>query len=204
MEKTALRRGTVWRHARRKDRTGEPVLLTITAVRQGKVYSRTEGGGKVKTPVEKFDQFCAEIVALPEPAGSRPTGPKLAKADAKALYARAVEAGEAAAAACTPTPMYVVERAHPLDDTSPIVKAYAPVMAGVCGFAWINIRPGNGSFARFLRAEGLGDRDSYYGGVSVRVFGYGQSYERKSAYASAFAAVLREAGVEAYPMSRLD
>lgn len=121
------------------------------------------------------------------------------------LYRRAVEAGRAAAEACTPTPMVVQEHANPLDDSSPVIKQYAPVMAGVCGFAWINVRPGNSSFACWLKRNDLGRSDRYEGGVRVWVDGYGQSYERKRAYAGGFARVLRDAGMDrVYPGSRLD
>jgi len=197
-------KGTVWLHARRKDIDGNPVALTVTSIANGKVYSRTRLGGRVRTPVETFDQFCLEIVSVPEPKVKGSTGPSLSEAEAKALYERADAAGRAEADACTPQPMHVVQREHPLDDTSRIVKAYAPVMSGVCGFAWVNIKPGNGSFARHLKRLGLARTDSYYGGVSVRVFGYGQSYEKKLAYAAAFADVLKEAGIRAMSMGRLD
>lgn len=125
--------------------------------------------------------------------------------DAKwaALWREATEAGEAAAAACTPEPMIVVERANVLDDSSPIVKQYAPVMGGVCGFAWISVRPGNCSFARWLSKTGRGHK-GYYGGWEVSVSGYGQSYEKKLAHAQAAAKVLAAAGIKAYGTGRLD
>lgn len=119
------------------------------------------------------------------------------------LFARAEAAGRAAAAARVPEPMVVVQRADPLDDASPIVKRYAPVMDGVCGFAWIVIRPGNCAAARYAKAN-LGARAGYGGGIHIWVSAYNQSYERKSAHASAFAAVLRAAGINAYADSRLD
>lgn len=126
------------------------------------------------------------------------------KAEMKALYKRADAAGKAAAEKRVPIPMVVVQRANPLDDNSPIVKRYAPVMGGVCGFAWVNIKPGYSAFANWLKKNKLADK-SYYGGVDVWVGGYGQSMEKKEAYANAFAAVLRaEAGINAMSMSRLD
>lgn len=196
-------RGTVWRHAKRTDAKGEPLVLTVTSITKGKVYSRhDEWPYKLKTSVQLFDQMCQDIVSLPGPK-VRKSAPKFAKADAKALYARAHEAGDAAAQACVPVPMYVVQHAHPLDDSSPIVKRYAPIMDGICGFAWINVTPGTSSFARFLKEEDLCS-PSHYGGVMIWVGDYNQSYEKKSAYAAAFARVLREAGVEARSMSRLD
>jgi hypothetical protein len=110
-----------------------------------------------------------------------------------------MEAGEKA----RPRPMHVVQRENPFDDNSPVIKQYAPVMDGVCGFAWINIRPGNGSFASWMRRRGMGHK-SYHGGWDYWVSEFNQSLERKSAYAQAFAEILREAGIKAHAMSRID
>lgn len=113
----------------------------------------------------------------------------------EALFAKAHTAGHAAATACVPDPMVVVDSAR--------CECYH-VSDGVCGFAWINIKPGGSAFARFLKARSLARTDSYYGGVTVWAGDYGQSMERKEAYARAFAAVLREAGINAYSHSRMD
>jgi len=75
---------------------------------------------------------------------------------------------------------------------------------GLCGFAWVNIKPGNGKFAKWLKQHSLARPDSYYGGVCHWVSRYNQSYERKLAYASAFSEVLNKHGIRAYPGSRLD
>lgn len=120
------------------------------------------------------------------------------------LYDRAYAAGVQAANACIPTPMIVQEHANPLDDNSPVVRTYAPVMDGVCGFAWVNVRPGNCTFARWLVETGHGRRDTYAGGVNIWISAYNQSYERKRAHAVAMAAMLQEANVTAYVYSRLD
>lgn len=127
------------------------------------------------------------------------------------LHARADAAGKAAAEAHRPTPMHVVQRENPFDDSSPIVRRYAPVMDGVCGFAWINIRPGNSPFANWAKKQsrpGRPDwelaRKSYHGGVDIWVSDYGQSYELKLAYARGYAKVLAEAGIKAYASGRLD
>lgn len=195
-------KGTVWRHARRKDYTGAPLELTVTSITAGKVYSRTTHGTRVKTPVDLFDGLCLEIVSVPEPA-PRSTAPRLTTAQCRDLIAKAHAAGMAAGEAATPTPMVVYQREHPLDDTSRITKVYAPVMSGVCGFAWVTIRPGTSSLARYVRTLRNGGT-SYYGGTDYRVHAFGQSYERKMAYARAFAAVLEEAGFNAYAGGRLD
>jgi hypothetical protein len=128
----------------------------------------------------------------------------LDKADFEDVYSVAFQAGMLAADDCTPTPMHVVERENPLDDSSAIKHAYAPVMSGVCGFAWVNVKPGTSAFARWLKKEGHGRTDSYYGGVTVWIGEHGQSYERKQAHASEMAQVLRTHGVNAQSMSRLD
>jgi hypothetical protein len=120
----------------------------------------------------------------------------LALADAK---------GRKAAEICVPEPMIVVQHENPWDTTSEIIKEYPPVMDGVCGFAWITIKPANSAFANFLKKrEDVQSHKGYYGGLEVWVRGYGQSMARKEAYARAFAAVLRENGINARAESRMD
>jgi len=119
------------------------------------------------------------------------------------LYQEAHKAGMAALAAKTPRPMVVQQRADPLDDNSEVVQEWFEP-EGVCGFAWINVKPGTSRFARWLKANGKGRPDSYYGGVTIWVREGNQSYELKMAYAEAFAAVLVEAGIKAYASGRLD
>lgn len=129
--------------------------------------------------------------------------PKFTEDEAYALFERAHSAGMLAGDKARPTPMTVVVRENPFDDNSPIVKRYAPVMDGVCGFGWVNVRPGNSSFANWLRKTNRG-RNAYHGGVDIWVREFNQSYERKIAYARAFAGVLTEAGITAYGTGRLD
>jgi hypothetical protein len=119
------------------------------------------------------------------------------------LFRQAHEAGRAAAVAHTPEPMTVVQRANPLDDSSPIVKAYGPYAEGVCGFAWIVIHPGNCPAANYAKKH-LRAGPHYGGGTEIYVSDYGQSYERKMEYARAFAKVLQSAGIKAYSGGRLD
>jgi hypothetical protein len=112
--------------------------------------------------------------------------------------------GNHAANDCIPTPMIVGSPTHILgNDIDPNKPTYY-VPSGVCGFAWINVRDGRSSFARWLKKNDLGRPDSYYGGVTIWVYKFGQSYEKKRAYAGAFSSVLNEAGIKAYSMSRLD
>jgi len=124
-------------------------------------------------------------------------------AENKELYQMAVEAGKVAAAKTKPTPMIVRQHKDMFDDNSEVEKEYF-VPSGVCGFAWVNIKPGNSKFANWLKKEGLARRDSYYGGVTIWVSEYGQSLELKEVYAYAFANVLSENGIKAYAGSRMD
>lgn len=108
------------------------------------------------------------------------------------LFAKAHKAGMQAGNDITPTPMTVVGGG----------RSYY-VGEGVCGFAWVNIKPARGKFVQWLKANGKGHK-SYYGGYDVWVGEFGQSMTRKEAYGRAFAQVLVEAGINAYMMSRMD
>ena len=129
---------------------------------------------------------------------------KMEKTRFAKIWEEALGAGLEAGAKHTPTPMIVVQHADPFRDKSSIVKQYPPVMGGVCGFAWVSVKPGTSSFARWLKAAGLARADSYYGGVTYWVSLYNQSMERKEAHAQAMAEVLRKYGIKAYAQSRMD
>lgn len=105
------------------------------------------------------------------------------------LCAAANIAGVRAAQALTPDPMFI--------------SGYAPVLDGVCGFAWVTIRPGNSRFANFLKQQGLASK-AYGGGVQVWINPYNQSMQKKAAHAEAMARVFREAGIDAVAQSRMD
>lgn len=125
--------------------------------------------------------------------------------DFAALYAKADAAGKAAAAACRPTPMIVGDAKSLFSNEIDYSKPTYYVADGVCGFAWVNLKPGNSGFANWLKKMKLARRDEYYGGVTIWVSDYNQSMDRKSAYAGAFARVLNDAGFKrAYAMSRMD
>lgn len=119
-----------------------------------------------------------------------------------ALWAEADLAGRLAGAACNPRPMVVQAHANQLDDRSAVVQEWHEP-EGVCGFAWVTVRPGGCSFARWGVKQGL-FKSAYGGGVSYWVSGYNQSMQRKEAYARAAAAILAAAGIRAYPGSRMD
>ena len=120
------------------------------------------------------------------------------------VYAEAHAAGMAAGNGCTPTPMVVGTPTTPLGDAIDYSKDTHYVSDGVCGFAWVNIKPARGKFVKFLKDNNIGRKDSYYGGYTVWVRGFGQSLARKESYARAFADVLTTNGIKAYAMSRMD
>lgn len=199
-------KGTVWLHARRKNYDGSPLKMTVTSVnhKTGIVYSNTAYTGKVKTPVALFslDKLVKEVVSVPDAKATAPSV-HLGKQACFRLHRKAHLAGMDAGGAAVPTPMHVVQRANPWDDNSPVIKAYAPVMGGVCGFAWIKIRPARGSFVTYLKGRDIGYK-SYTGGWDISVHDFNQSMERKIAYASAYVKVLAEAGIDASVQSRMD
>jgi len=125
------------------------------------------------------------------------------KKDFQALWDKAVAAGKAAGNAAVPVPMVVSQRANPLNDNSPAVKEWF-VADGVCGFAWVKVKPGNSAFANWLKKKGYARKDSYGGGVSISVSDYNQSMARKEAHAYAMADVFQAAGFKAYGQSRMD
>ena len=144
---------------------------------------------------------CRVCIGVPE--SQKHVEPVMNDSELSDLLDRADAAGNHAALGTTPQPMFVVEHSNPLDDNSPVIHRYPPVMDGVCGFAWVTIRPGNGRLARFIKTTGRGSA-AYGSGVSIWIGQFGQSYERKYAYARAFAGVLHEAGFDASADGRLD
>lgn len=119
--------------------------------------------------------------------------------DFQNIYNEAQRAGIIAAGKKIPTPM-VVEK---LDGNSKVKKTWQ-VNEGVCGFAWITIKPANSAFAKWLMEKNLAKKASYGSGVLIWVYQYGQSYERKAAYAGAFAGVLQKYGINAQMGCRED
>lgn len=128
--------------------------------------------------------------------------------DFAGLYRKAQQAGQQAADAITPQPMVVGTATslfgNDIDRTKPVYV----VRGGVCGFAWVVIKPATGGFVRWLKAQNIGYKN-YYGGWAVSANprtapDLAQSMEIKRAYAYAFAQVLKEAGLKAYVESRMD
>jgi hypothetical protein len=114
-------------------------------------------------------------------------------------------AGMAAGINCRPMPMLVGEGTSLFSNEIDYNRPTYFVESGACGFAWVTIYPGNSKLANAYKKLGLA-RKAYGGGVQVWVSEFGQSVERKEAYAVAYARKLQELTGETriYPGSRLD
>ena len=101
------------------------------------------------------------------------------------------------------------EAALECDEQMLKIAGYDPFPA--CGFAWINVKPGNCSFAIWLKKT-KGASAAHGGGVQLWVSKFGQSHSKKKAYARAFADKLENElilsqiapNMTVYPGSRLD
>lgn len=98
-------------------------------------------------------------------------------------------------------PMIAQIRANPFDDSSKILNEYY-IADGVCGFAWVIIKPSNCKFAKFLVSNNLARKVT--SGISYSIRDFNQSMQKKEAYAYAFAKVLQNEGIKAYAESRID
>lgn len=196
---------------RRKYDSGTFVLdITEVDVGVNGVVGYTKVGTKPGEPRRLVRVDAGRITGYARSNTKTETGPRFTATQAYRLYHDADAAGKAAGAAARPTPMVVGTPKNMMasltggDDGGfdPDQPTYF-VSEGVCGFAWVRIRPANGSFARQMKKRGIGYA-SYYGGWDITVNYGGQSLARKEAYARAFAKVLQDAGVDAYVDSRMD
>jgi hypothetical protein len=145
-----------------------------------------------------------EYGSLREKIAAESKARKARYAEFEAVFNEANRAGFAAAEAMTPRAMVVASHANPLDDSSPVEKAWY-VADGVCGFAWVKVVPGNSSFAKWLVKAGIAKGRAYGGGVSIWISAHNQSMERKETHARVMAEVLRaKLGIKAYAESRMD
>jgi hypothetical protein len=67
------------------------------------------------------------------------------------------------------------------------------VEGGVCGFARVEVRPRNTAWAKWLLGAGWCSSD-YFKCVTLNISHFGQSMQRKEAYAAAFARHLTACG----------
>lgn len=127
---------------------------------------------------------------------------KLGKRECARIYKEAYAAGLKAGKEVGVPKFVVGTPTTPLgNDIDFKQKTY--ILEGLCGFAWINISPARGAFVTYLKSIKVGGK-AYYGGYEIWVREFGQSVDRKEAFAGAFAEVLRSYGIPASAGSRLD
>mgnify|MGYP003132054271 CR=1 FL=1 len=129
--------------------------------------------------------------------------PTFTATQARKLFSEAREAGLRAGNWLKPNPMVVGSPTTLLGDDIDYSKETYYVADGVCGFAWVTIRPGNSSIARHAKKLGIG-RTAYGGGVMIWIGDHNQSLERKTEHARAYAEALRNNGINASAESRID
>lgn len=121
------------------------------------------------------------------------------------IYAMSALA-EAAYLATTPQAMVVYETAGLTDIPKKNGNSWY-VSEGVCGFAWIVIKPATSSFAKWLIKNKIGYKN-YYGGwvipMSYLIPNMTQSMERAESAARCCAKFLRDQNINAYAESRMD
>lgn len=109
-------------------------------------------------------------------------------------FENALAEGIQAGKEVVPVPMQVIG-----SDRSYIVEG------GVCGFAWLEIRPARGPLVTYLKKSGQGYYDRYNRCYVFPMNGYfGQSMTRKEAMADRMAEYLRKYGYNVYANSRID
>ena len=128
----------------------------------------------------------------------------MSKLSCEDIFAAADEAGRLAVSRTKVVPMVVGHAKSIFSNEIDYSRPVEVVEDGVCGFAWVNIKPANSKFAKFLVERKLARKDSYYGGICMSVSDYNQSMTKKEAYAYAFARVLSDNGIRASATSRMD
>ena len=105
-----------------------------------------------------------------------------------------------------PTPMVVYETAGLSDAPKPDGRSWY-VSEGVCGFAWVVIKPATSSFAKYLARNKIGYK-AYDGGwvlpMHYFIAGMSQSLERAEAASMAVAKELRTHNINCFATSRMD
>ena len=99
----------------------------------------------------------------------------------------ATAAGYAAGTSVEVQPM----RVYQSDLTGRQLGPIETVADGPCGFAWVQIKPANKRFSKWLKEAGYAD-SSYEGGLTYWISAHGQSYTRKYAHAQAMVKVFEK------------
>jgi hypothetical protein len=108
------------------------------------------------------------------------------------LFAEAHLSGRIQAVMVQPTMVAAVSETGYTSDPFPI-----------CGFAWVNVRPGNSLFATWLKKNNFAHK-AFEGGVNIWISEHGQSMDLKYAHAEGMVQIFKLAGIKCYAAQRLD
>lgn len=75
---------------------------------------------------------------------------------------------------------------------------------GLCGFAWVTIRPARGEFVKYLKSRGIGHKNYSGSGWTINTTTLEQSFERNEAWANTFCAILEKYNIHSTVTTRLD
>jgi len=126
------------------------------------------------------------------------------------VFKEACEAAEKAFDECKPIPMIVGQAAN-LFSNEIVPGTEEFVEDGVCGFAWVNVKPARGPLIKYCKENNIG-RNGVYGGWSIssydisRRVGHSQSMQRKESACRAFVNVIKsyEPNMKIWVETRLD
>lgn len=125
------------------------------------------------------------------------------------IWKEAWKAGDDAGKGASVTPMVVYEAG--LFDDKPLPGGQSWfVDDGVCGFAWVDIRPASHAgrsdcdLVKWMRSRDIGHYSEYHKSWQYSINEFNQSMQRKEAAARAIADVLTKYGYRAYDNSRMD
>jgi hypothetical protein len=118
--------------------------------------------------------------------------------DHETLFAEADAAGKAAYDAVDAVKASYVERVDPLDESSAVARRFPEFEPE--GWAAVTLRDGRTSFARYAKRHGFRSSPEY----GVFMSAPGRGYERRRAYALAFAETLTRHGVAASHVALMD
>jgi hypothetical protein len=192
-------------------RNKEPfVIVTSTKSKSYWLRTRSEGERPWTETEEPITHEYANLHGVSTfhtldklPQTMKEANPHFGKVELRKLFLAAEKAGKEAYDAVTPIPMIVQQHVNPLDDNSRVKQEWH-VPEGVCGFGWVTIRPANSQAANYAKKHHGGGYSDYQRAMIIYPRDRSQSYERKMAWARAYAGVLAEAGIRAHADGRLD
>lgn len=128
--------------------------------------------------------------------------------DPKQIWEEALKAAQDASQSAIPVPMVVGTPTTMFGNDIDRSKPMFYESEGLCGFAWVRIKPARGKFVKYLKDNKIGSTDDYLGGYTIwmgnQEAGLTQSIDRKEAAAQAMKQVFKSYDIKCCAESRLD